>query len=222
MRHAEQIPPEPVLDAASISHIVIANDLKEPLADMMARGHERVFDDGLVRIFRRVSLPRYFFTSEFQLTKKRYALQDIGAPHAPRDIIVESEPPFASRSSVDDDRVVVKVEHFSHNSVRLSLVAPHPGYVYMSESFLPGWRAVVNGTESPIQPANYAFRAVAVPAGPINLELKYVPPGLLPGLAVAAASLLVVASLLTYGARSRAPGHPRHYSASSPLTEMKD
>ena len=99
MRHAEQIPPEPVLDAASISHVVIATDLKEPLAEMTARGHERVFDDGLVRIFRRVSLPRYFFTSDFELTKKRYALQDIGAPHAPRDIIVESEPPFATRSS---------------------------------------------------------------------------------------------------------------------------
>jgi Bacterial membrane protein YfhO len=205
MRHAEQIPPEPVLDAASISYIVIATDLKEPLADMMARGHERVFDDGLVRIFRRVSLPRYFFTSEFQLTKKRYALAGIGAPHAPREILVESEPPFASRSSVDDDGVVVKVEHFSHNSVRLSLVAPHPGYVYMSESYLPGWSAVVNGTESPIQPANYAFRAVAVPAGPINLELRYVPPGLLPGLGVAAASLLVVVSVLISGARSRAP-----------------
>ena len=61
MRHAEQIPPEPVLDAANISHIVIANDLKEPLADMMARGHERVFDDGLVRIFKRVITAAVFF-----------------------------------------------------------------------------------------------------------------------------------------------------------------
>ena len=161
---------------------------------------------GLVRIFKcgATRSPRYLFTRRDSAGQRNATRsKKLAHPMHRGTSLWKASPPFASRSSVDDDRVVVKVEHFSHNSVRLSLVAPHPGYVYMSELFLPGWSAVVNGTESPIQPANYAFRAVAVPAGPINLELKYVPPGLLPGLPVAAASLLVVASLLTYGARSR-------------------
>jgi len=202
MRHAQQIPPEAVLDAANVTHIVIAGEVKEPLADIKARGHERVFDDGLVRIFRRVAPPRYFFTSAFQVSKKRYALPGIGEPRAPREIIVESEPPFASQTSSHDTNVAVKVEHFSNNSVRLSLVAPGPGFVYMSESFLPGWTATVNGNDVPIQPANYAFRAVVVPGGPIDLELSYFPPGLVPGLGISAAALLIIGSLLSYKYKS--------------------
>ena len=102
----------------------------------------------------------------------------------------------------------MKVEQFKHNFVRLSVVAPHPGFVYMSESFLPGWTATVNGHDVPIQPANYAFRAVAVPAGPVDVRLNYVPPGLVPGLAIAGPAWLIVAMLLALGHRRRHASQP--------------
>jgi hypothetical protein len=203
MRDAQQIPPEPVLDAANVTHIVIVTDtFKEQLADVKARGYERVFDDGLYRIFRRTGVPRYFFTSQFQVSKRRYALPALAVPRPPREILVENEPPMTSLPNPDNDNVSVTVERFSHNSVRLSLVAPRAGFVYMSESHFPGWRATVNGKEVPIQPANYAFRAVLVPAGPVDLELTYIPPGFLLGLAFSFAALLVVAFLFTHGARA--------------------
>jgi hypothetical protein len=201
LRHAEQVPPEGVLDAAAVSHIAVATDLPGVLADLEGRGHERVFDDGLVRIFRRATPSRYFFTTEYEAVSRRRSLDAIAIARPPRTIVVESDPPFPAHPNAQE--VPVRVERFSNNRVHLSLVAPERGFVYMSESLLPGWEATVNGQNVPFQPANHAFRAVQVAAGPVQIELKYVPPGLRPGLGVSAAALLVVVGLLAYPLRSR-------------------
>jgi hypothetical protein len=199
MRDARDIPPDPILDAANITHLTIATDIQFALAEMKARGYERVFDDGLFRIFRRPAPPRYFFTSEFRVDKKRYVMSAVGEPHPPREILVEEVPSFPARPTGGE--VPVKVERFSNNHVRLSLVAPHQGFVYMSESFFPGWTAAVNGKQVAIEPANYAFRAVQVPQGSVSIELAYVPPGFLSGMAVSVAAFAIVVFLTTYGRR---------------------
>jgi hypothetical protein len=201
LRHAEQVPPDGVLDAAAVSHIAVATDLNQVLTDLKNRGHALTFDDGLIRIFRRNTPPRYFFTTEYQVTSRRRSLDAIAHARPPREIVVESDPPFPSHPNTAD--VPVKVEHFSHNRVRLSLVARETGFVYMSESFLPGWPATVNGQVARFEPANHAFRAVLVGAGPVQLDLKYVPPGFRAGLGVSAAALLVLAGLLAYPLRTR-------------------
>ncbi len=95
----------------------------------------------------------------------------------------------------------MKVDHFSNNRVRLSLTAPHAGFAYMSESFFPGWTATVNGTRATIEAANHVFRAVQVPGGPVSIELAYIPPRFMAGLAVTVAALAVVGFLARYGSR---------------------
>jgi uncharacterized membrane protein YfhO len=47
----------------------------------------------------------------------------------------------------------------------------------------------------PILAADFAFRAVEVPAGRVEIEFSYWPPGLTAGLAVSAAALAVLAGL---------------------------
>jgi hypothetical protein len=213
-RDASLLPPEPVLDAASVSYVTIMSDLKEALADVRSRGHQAVFNDGLVQIFHRTGAPRYFFTTEYEVLIKRRALQQVGAPRSPRSVILERQPSFDSRPNQTSD-VPVKVERFSNNYVRLSVDAPSPGFVYASQSFFPGWHAVVNGTGVPIEPANYAFTAVAVPAGRVQLELKYLPQGFVSGLIVSAMALVVVGGLLGRAAiarrwSTRRPGGDEH------------
>jgi len=98
----------------------------------------------------------------------------------------------------------VAVESFRRNRYRLSLEAPRPGLVYAAESNLPGWTARVNGRAVPILAANFAFRAVEVPAGRVEIELSYWPPGLTAGLAVSAAALAALAVWLVFGRSPRA------------------
>ncbi|NIO00141.1 MAG: YfhO family protein, partial [Anaerolineae bacterium] len=57
--------------------------------------------------------------------------------------------------------------------LRTSLQAP--GYVVLSDSWYPGWKATVDGEPTSIERANVAFRAVYVPEGDHIVHLIYRP-----------------------------------------------
>jgi uncharacterized membrane protein YfhO len=78
--------------------------------------------------------------------------------------------------------------------------------VYWSASFFPGWSVRVNGRPAAIQVANYAFRAVEVPAGPVELRFSYWPEGLSLGLTLSALSAISLLALAGLGDRWPARG----------------
>jgi hypothetical protein len=67
--------------------------------------------------------------------------------------------------------------------------------VLLRDAFARGWTATVDGQPARIERAEERYRAVAVPAGESLVEMRYVPPGLLPGIVLSAASALVAAWL---------------------------
>ena len=73
----------------------------------------------------------------------------------------------------------------------------------INEAHFPGWKARVNGREKPLYRANYAFSAVELPSGPIDVEIYYAPDSLRLGLWLGAASALV--GLFFFGMSRRAP-----------------
>jgi hypothetical protein len=65
-----------------------------------------------------------------------------------------------------------------------------PGVLVVSESHHPGWKAFVDGQETPILVANYAFRGVVLPPGRHTVRFEYRPASVWLGLAVSLASIL--------------------------------
>jgi hypothetical protein len=63
----------------------------------------------------------------------------------------------------------------------------------ISQPFAPGWTASVDGRPAPLLRADYAFDGLALTAGSHDVRLRYLPAGLLPGLAAAVAALLLLA-----------------------------
>ncbi len=59
--------------------------------------------------------------------------------------------------------------------VELELSFAEPAWLIMTDSFICGWEALLDGGEEKIYPANYYFRAVYVPAGSHNLKFRYHP-----------------------------------------------
>src|SRR5207248_9071791 len=93
------------------------------------------------------------------------------------------------------------------NSLKFRIHAPRPGALYLADSFHSGWSAKVNGRPAKILPANYAFRAVPIPAGDVHVEFCYLPNGFAAGLLV---SVLSSATSLAL-----AIGRPRRTSIKS-------
>ena len=75
--------------------------------------------------------------------------------------------------------------------IKLETECSSPSFLVLAQCAYPGWRARVNGIESPLRPANGAFVAVEVPRGLSVVELSYEPRSIEIGLWIAIASGLV-------------------------------
>ena len=83
----------------------------------------------------------------------------------------------------------VRIDRIGADRVLLAVDLAVAGYVVLVDAWAPGWSARVDGRETAVRRANLAFRAVAVPAGHHDVELRYRPLSLAVGLALSAASL---------------------------------
>jgi hypothetical protein len=71
------------------------------------------------------------------------------------------------------------------------------GWLVLAQSFYPGWTARLDGAEVALHRANYAFTALAVPAGEHEVALAYEPASYRSGRSITLASLsLIIAAML--------------------------
>lgn len=85
--------------------------------------------------------------------------------------------------------------HDAPEDVRVRTHSDCASYLVLSDTLLPGWTATVDGAPAPILAADFAFRAVRLPAGEHEVAFTYAAPGLRAG-AVASLAGLVAAVLL--------------------------
>jgi hypothetical protein len=74
------------------------------------------------------------------------------------------------------------------------------GYLVMLEAFAPGWKATLDGRPAPLLAANLLFRAVPVPAGDHEVEMRYRPRSHAAG-ALATAVGAIAAAVVLFRAR---------------------
>ena len=92
----------------------------------------------------------------------------------------------------------VSILSYSENEILLAASAERPGYLVLSEVWYPGWRATVNGEAAPVLRANYALRALPVPAGDIEVRLWYAPESWRRGLELFGVGILLLVGLLLW------------------------
>jgi hypothetical protein len=102
---------------------------------------------------------------------------------------VKDAPQQAEGENGADAAPQVAVRHRSNNALVMEATAPGPAFVVVPESWDAGWSATVNGRSTPVLHADYAFRAVPIPAGPSEIRLTYRPAGLVAGAVVTVLAL---------------------------------
>lgn len=91
-----------------------------------------------------------------------------------------------------DTADVIRLTAYEPNKLTYEVSAKNDGVVVLSEVYYPGWKAEIDGAETPIARADYVLRAVKVPAGKHTLVLTFDPVTLRTTEAVAYAALAVM------------------------------
>lgn len=76
------------------------------------------------------------------------------------------------------------IERYAATAVTIAVTMDVPGYLVLTDTWFPGWRARLDGGDVPIVRADHAFRAVWLPAGQHRVEFVYRPASLWIGLIV--------------------------------------
>ncbi len=89
--------------------------------------------------------------------------------------------------------------NYENNRVRCEVESEVDGHLVLLDSFYPGWKATLDGNPVPVQRANYAFRAVAVPPGKHLVEFRYRPAVFYMGLWISVVTSLSGAAIAIAG-----------------------
>ena len=85
----------------------------------------------------------------------------------------------------------------SPNTFRITVTLTQSGWVVLSDTYYPGWRAYLDDQPAPIYPADLAFPAVAALAGTHTLTFLYEPRSFSLGLFISLIAFLLFLILLT-------------------------
>ncbi len=167
----------------------------------------RLVYDGEIYIYERDPLPRAYLTGAYQvIADDRILLAQLGDPEtsSKRLVYLETTPgiPSDTQTLPGEAQIVI----YQPERVEVHTAAQSAQLLVLSDTFYPGWKAFVDGRETPIYRANYAFRAVEVPGGEHTVVFVYRPFSFYVGLWVSLGSLgimIVVAGVSWWKSKTR-------------------
>ncbi|MCX5730461.1 MAG: hypothetical protein NTY18_03710 [Deltaproteobacteria bacterium] len=146
--------------------------------------------------FRAPALPRVFWTGSWEVAPDSAVTGPL-LRAARGDVAVLPEPPPGLTSPGAPEGPVAAVEiRVDAAALTATVVAPRDGLAVILDPFYPGWTATLDGRPVPILRADFAFQAVAVPAGRHELRLAYRNRWVDIGAAVSLGTLLLLAGAL--------------------------
>jgi uncharacterized membrane protein YfhO len=89
-----------------------------------------------------------------------------------RQVVLTAPRQLQSAANLQSEVFILKYQN-SHVQIHARL--SEPGILVLTDSYYPGWKVFVDGTQGKLLRANYFFRAVELPAGAHQVEFVYDP-----------------------------------------------
>jgi hypothetical protein len=158
----------------------------------------QTLEDGTTLSRSKTALPRAFLVQKARVVPDEEALKAVVDPAEPfrHTVFLATGEPLDRPHCGGSARVVDSAAQ----RVEVEVEACDESYLLVSDSYYPGWRATLDGASVPIHRANFALRAVRLPAGTHKVRFEYAPWSFRLGLAV---SLLALGGLTVALFRAR-------------------
>jgi hypothetical protein len=165
----------PALDLLAVRHVLTTRAVE-------SRRWELVSEQGALVYRNRSAVSRARLVSEWRVASDAQALRAIAAGDAHLLDAPMLNAATALGSPPGGASGTVEILADGINMVRVVCRAPGPRLLVIGDPDYPGWRAYLNGRATPHLTADYALRAVAVPAGRHVVTWRYEPAGFRLGL----------------------------------------
>jgi hypothetical protein len=187
----ESLPSDRLLDLLGVRYL-IANDGTPGRADM------HLVDFGDLRLFARPNaVPRSLVVfgassaANDSAALDRMAMADFDSN---REVVLQA----AASPGLSAEPLTVVPDRVAAERWHAQVSLSQPGYLLQREAWYPGWRARVDGVETPVVRADLLFRAVALGPGEHDVELFFDSQSFKRGVLLTAGGLVVVVLLLTW------------------------
>jgi uncharacterized membrane protein YfhO len=119
-------------------------------------------------------------------------------------LFIENREPL-SQLCRSTDSAAVQLRQERPDQVILQTSQSEPGWVFLADTWYPGWQVQIDGKPGHLLRANYLFMAVQVPAGNHQVIFSYDPSIFIIGLSISVTGwLIVIASIIIFKVKIRA------------------
>ena len=149
------------------------------------RAAERVFLTSNYQVYgSNAEFEKKFFSKEFNISKA---------------ILLQNELDFPSKEN-NPKGDQVSIVSYKANDIVVRVKVNSKKLLFLSDMYFPGWKAYVDGKDTPIIRTDYAFRSVVIPYGNHQVEFHYRPTSFVYGLIVMFTSLMIlfIVSVVAY------------------------
>jgi hypothetical protein len=149
------------------------------------------------RVYRnKTALPRAFVVFRaVQLPPPPEVLARLRATDFTQEVLLEHTAPNRPPMPATGQRAAV-ITSYRPNRIRVEVEDGPQGWLVLADPWFPGWVCSVNGQPIAVERANYAFRAVELPAEKCDVEFRFEPESYRRGRGVSAATLLAASLLI--------------------------
>ncbi len=141
-------------------------------------------------------MPRAFVVHQYAVRKnKAELLKYMGSENFDmrRELVLDKESPHELSAAIKAPLYPphVTIDKYTPDEVQITADLSEKGWLVLSDTYYPGWKAMVDGRETIILRANYNFRAVALHAGKHNITFTYEPASITWGLRLTVSGLML-------------------------------
>lgn len=102
----------------------------------------------------------------------------VANPFRPKEIAIVKQADWKQNTTqfVVDSTARINLTYYGLNNLTFKSANANPGFAVFSDIYYPlGWKAFVDGKETPIVQTNYVLRGLPIPAGQHTIEFKFHP-----------------------------------------------
>jgi hypothetical protein len=212
------VPSEDVVRKFIPSHLLRSFAVEYVIVGVEHRAVRRLLEDGGFHLAREgrssatyrtpQPLPRAYFASRTYPFSRERLVQGLWENKAPPDAA------FIEGWTGAETPPLGQVGRFTWDRDRVSLdvTAPSGGFLVISQSFFPGWRAFVDGQSVPLERVNHRVQGLSIPSGSRHVRLQFHSPTLRLGLglSIVGGALLTLILATDFKRRPRDPSRQVH------------